>query len=169
MLGAGTVINPIIKIVTTVAILAAIGIFVVRPILDATEDLSHQVNESIRDSAQQSQHASEQGRLQAAVRTIEAYVSSLQSSWPEAARELSSCARAAGASLDRVDRCQKLGETLVYSVQADRSFALSYADTLAAQGDDAAAGRVRRCVDRAGFKPGPMHDCRDLANDLVFG
>ena len=30
-------INPIIKIVTTVAILAAVGIFIVRPVLDTTE------------------------------------------------------------------------------------------------------------------------------------
>jgi hypothetical protein len=38
MLGAGTVINPIIKIVTTVAILAAVYFFIVAPILDTTED-----------------------------------------------------------------------------------------------------------------------------------
>ena len=38
MLGAGTVINPIIKIVTTVAILAAVYIFIVKPTLDTTND-----------------------------------------------------------------------------------------------------------------------------------
>lgn len=38
MLGAGTVINPILKIVTTVAILAAAYFFIVKPILDTTED-----------------------------------------------------------------------------------------------------------------------------------
>ena len=37
MIGAGTVINPIIKIVTTVAILAAVGIFIVKPVLETTE------------------------------------------------------------------------------------------------------------------------------------
>jgi hypothetical protein len=36
MLGAGTVINPIIKIVTTVAVLAAIYFFIMKPILDTT-------------------------------------------------------------------------------------------------------------------------------------
>jgi hypothetical protein len=36
MLGAGTVINPIIKIVTTVAILAAVYFFIVKPTLDTT-------------------------------------------------------------------------------------------------------------------------------------
>ena len=37
MLGAGTVINPIIKIVTVVAILAATYFFIVKPVLDTTE------------------------------------------------------------------------------------------------------------------------------------
>ncbi len=36
MLGAGTVINPLIKILTTVAILAAVYIFIVKPALDTT-------------------------------------------------------------------------------------------------------------------------------------
>jgi hypothetical protein len=38
MLGAGTVINPIIKIVTVVAILAAVYIFIVKPTLDTTNN-----------------------------------------------------------------------------------------------------------------------------------
>jgi hypothetical protein len=38
MLGAGTIINPIIKVVTTAAILAAAYLFIVRPVLDTTED-----------------------------------------------------------------------------------------------------------------------------------
>ncbi len=38
MLGAATVINPIIKIVTTVAILAAAYFFILKPVLDTTED-----------------------------------------------------------------------------------------------------------------------------------
>jgi hypothetical protein len=36
MLGAGTVINPIIKIITTVVILGAIYLFLVKPALDTT-------------------------------------------------------------------------------------------------------------------------------------
>ncbi len=38
MLGAGTIINPIIKIVTTVAILGAVYLFLVKPTLDTTND-----------------------------------------------------------------------------------------------------------------------------------
>jgi hypothetical protein len=42
MLGAGTVINPIIKIVTTVVILGAVYLFIVKPTLDTTNDVVRQ-------------------------------------------------------------------------------------------------------------------------------
>ena len=54
-------------------------------------------------------------------------------------------------------------------MQSDRSFALSYADSLHAQGDSAAALRVRSCVKQAGFEVAPMQRCRNLADDLLFG
>ena len=38
MLGAGTVINPIIKIITTVVILGAVYLFIVKPALDTTNN-----------------------------------------------------------------------------------------------------------------------------------
>jgi hypothetical protein len=50
MLGAGTVINPIIKIVTTVAILGAVYLFIVKPALDTTESISNSVNDSVSNS-----------------------------------------------------------------------------------------------------------------------
>ena len=46
MLGAGTVINPIIKIVTTVAILAAVYFFIVKPTLDTTNTAFESVTDS---------------------------------------------------------------------------------------------------------------------------
>ena len=39
MLGAGTVIGPILKIVTTVVILGAVYLFIVKPVLDTTDDV----------------------------------------------------------------------------------------------------------------------------------
>ena len=39
MLGAGTVINPIIKIITTVVILGAVYLFIVKPALDTTNNI----------------------------------------------------------------------------------------------------------------------------------
>ena len=38
MLGAGTVINPILKIVTTIVVLGAVYLFIVKPILDTTNN-----------------------------------------------------------------------------------------------------------------------------------
>lgn len=52
---------------------------------------------------------------------------------------------------------------------SDRSFAVSYADSLAAQGNDAGAERVRQCVKQAGFKPAAMQRCHKLADDLLLG
>jgi hypothetical protein len=42
MIGAGTIINPIIKIVTTVVILGACYLFFVKPVLDTTENTFEQ-------------------------------------------------------------------------------------------------------------------------------
>lgn len=38
MLGAGTIINPIIKLVTVVIVLGAVYLFIVKPVLDTTSD-----------------------------------------------------------------------------------------------------------------------------------
>ena len=50
MLGAGTIINPIIKIVTTVAILAAVYFFIVKPTLDTTNEVVGESLESFNES-----------------------------------------------------------------------------------------------------------------------
>jgi hypothetical protein len=50
MIGAGTIISPIIKIVTTVAILGAIYLFFVKPTLDTTENISSSISESVGES-----------------------------------------------------------------------------------------------------------------------
>ena len=50
MIGAGTIISPIIRIITTVAILAAIYFFFVKPALDTTESISSNISDSIDES-----------------------------------------------------------------------------------------------------------------------
>lgn len=50
MIGAGTIISPIIKIVTTVAILGAIYLFFLKPTLDTTENISNSISNSIEES-----------------------------------------------------------------------------------------------------------------------
>jgi hypothetical protein len=165
MLGAGTVINPLIKVVTTVIILAAVGIFIVKPALD-TADSAIEQGRNISDQVQES---SQNAQLNAAEQRIEGYSQSLLANWPAAAREVNRCVNAAGDNLTAMNACADLAQTLVHTVQPDRSVALSYADSLDAQGDGAGAERVRDCVKDAGFKPAAMQRCRDLADDLLFG
>jgi hypothetical protein len=168
VLGAETVIGPILKLVVSVAILAAVGIFIVKPILDTTEEISGQINESVRNSIDESNNASQQANLAANRSRAESYASSLQSTWPAAAREIKRCVADAN-SPGAMERCADLGLRLVHTVQSDRNFALSYADSLDGRGDGAAANRVRECVRNAGFQTAAMQKCRDLADDLLFG
>jgi hypothetical protein len=46
MVGAGTVINPIIKVIVVVAILAATYFFIVKPVLDTTNTAFDSFNDS---------------------------------------------------------------------------------------------------------------------------
>jgi len=72
MIGAGTFINPLLKIVTTVAILAAVYLFIVKPILDTTEnaidrsfDSFQGFQEPFNDLPAQIQNAVDQARQDA--------------------------------------------------------------------------------------------------------
>ncbi len=168
MLGAGTIINPIIKIVTTVAILAAVGIFIVKPVLDTTVDISNDVNESIRTTQQGINTSISEAQIDSMRTSLAARLTGLSSTWPEAARELRDCVRDAGRDGPALERCDNFAGR-VSSMQSDRSFATSYADTLRAQGETSAAEKVDDCVADAGFEPGPMGRCRDLADKLLFG
>ena len=168
MLGAGTVINPIIKIVTTVAILAAIGIFIVKPVLDTTEEAidkgiehSRQIQEGVNQNISDAQIDSMRTQLQARS-------SSLISTWPEAARELRACARDAGRDGAELERCQNLASR-ISGMLSPHNIATSYANTLTSQGDTAAADRIDECVADADFRPGPMSRCQELAEKLLFG
>jgi hypothetical protein len=169
MLGAGTVINPIIKIVTTVVILAAVGIFIVRPVLDTTDKAIESVNDSIDDARHQSDQASDDFDLDFARTRADSFANSLQSSWPAASRAVKACVKHAGNETQAMQHCEDFGQKLVSTVQSDRNFATNYASSLEAQGDAAGAERVRDCVKEAGFKPAAMQRCRNLADDLLFG
>ncbi len=134
MLGAGTVINPIIKIVTTVAILAAVGIFIVRAGPRHDDKAIDSANDSIRDAQAQSRQASDDFDLDFARTRAESFAGSLQSSWPAAARAVKACVKQAGDETQAMQRCEDFGQKLVSTVQSDRNFALSYATSLEAHG-----------------------------------
>jgi hypothetical protein len=168
MLGAGTVINPLVKIVTTVVVLGAVYLFIVKPVLDTTDGVINDIGAGIDQAKEDSQLAFRDAQLEAAGSRAQSYAQSLQSAWPAAAREVKSCIRAAG-DLAAMNRCDDFARRVVHTVQSDRSFALSYAQSLSAQGDGSAAARVEACVKQAGYTPAPMQRCRNLADQLLFG
>jgi hypothetical protein len=179
VVGAGTIISPIIKVVTTVAILAGVYLLIVRPILDTTEDITKGVNENIARSQQQSNQAAAAAQPQA----TEAEVSSTRQSatsyansliagsqpWPKASKAVLHCVKQAGDNLPKLERCEALGQGITSGTLSDRNFATSYAESLASQGRTADAERVRSCIEQAGFEEKAMEKCRALADALLFG
>ncbi|MFL5869799.1 MAG: hypothetical protein ACJ75R_01865 [Solirubrobacterales bacterium] len=169
MIGAGTVINPIIKVVTTVAILAAVYFLIVRPILDTTNDAIDKGSQLGQNAIRQGEQAIHDSNVSSARGQLQSYEQSLQSSWPAAARAVRACAQKAGDDLGALNHCVGFAQRVIRAVQSDRSFALSYADSLSAEGDAAGADKVRQCVKQAGFETAAMQRCRDLADHLLFG
>ena len=168
MIGAGTIINPILKIVTTVVILGAIYLFFVRPILDTTENITNNVTEQVRNSGFGGP-GNGNFDLDFSKDRAENFASSLRSQWPEASREVTDCIRKADKDAKAMSRCDELGSELLTEGQSPRTFALSYANSLSAQGDSAGATQVENCVEDAAFNVKALERCRDLADRLLFG
>jgi hypothetical protein len=172
MIGAGTIISPIIKVVTTVAILAAIYFLIVRPILDTTEDISNDVTGNIARSQQQSNEAATESQINSARQSATSYANSLLAGsqpWTEASQAVLNCVKRAGDDIAKLNRCENLGQSITSGVLSDRNFATSYADSLESGGNAAGAAQVRSCIEKAGFEAKPMEKCRALADKLLFG
>jgi hypothetical protein len=103
MIGAGTFINPLLKIVTVVAVLAATYIFIVEPILDTTESISSDVNDSIGQSLESTNDQIDQALDQAGAPDIP---QSSQDSIKEAQRLLT-CIQLANGNVDKIQRCNR--------------------------------------------------------------
>ena len=169
MIGAGTILNPMLKIVTTVAVLGAAYLFIVRPVLDTTEEVVRQGTAQFQQSQNDAAQRTNDIALSSAQSRADSYATSIQGTWPAAGRAIKSCIREAKGNAKAMDRCAEFGQTIVHTLQSDRNFASSYADSLDAQGKTADADQVRSCVDKAGFRVGAMERCRALADRLLFG
>ncbi|HEY8467805.1 MAG TPA: hypothetical protein VIL04_13495 [Solirubrobacterales bacterium] len=169
MIGAGTVINPLLKVITTVVILAAVYYFVIRPILETTEEAIDQGARVAREAEAEARERAAQVSANVAKSRLDSMVLSLQgASWREAVRAVRDCRRDAGNDARALEKCVKFAQRITTAVRSNRTFALSYADSLASQGRGADADRVRDCVDGAGFAVAAMQRCRDLADELLF-
>jgi LPS O-antigen subunit length determinant protein (WzzB/FepE family) len=168
LIGAGTIINPILKVVTTVAILGAAYIFIVKPVLDTTEHISSDVSKQTQQAFNEANQASDDFDLNFAKDRAESFASSLRSQWPEAAREVTDCVRKADKDAKAMQKCDDFGHQLITEGQSPRNFSLSYADSLSAQGKTSEAAAVEKCVDEAQFDVRDLQKCRDLADRLLF-
>ena len=168
MIGAGTIINPIIKIATTVAILAAIYLLVVRPVLDTAERTSGDLSSSpgviaVKDAKRELRQARAN-----ALNYAGTLVAGSQP-WRKASNAVRECVKRAGTAIVRLERCRTMGQRISTEVLSNRNFAVGYADSLAGQGRAGDAARVRSCVEQAEFEAKAMAACRKLADELLFG
>ncbi len=168
MLGAETFVSAFLRLLTTVAILAAVYFFIVKPVLKTTNDVVHDTSRQSR----QAQLASDRAELDGARQRARSYAQSALAGsqpWFQAAREIRHCIDGAGTSLPKMKHCGNLGEAIVSRALSPRNIATSYATSLDQQGRSAEAEQVRKCVADAGFKVLPMIRCKTLATRLLFG
>jgi hypothetical protein len=92
VIGAGTFINPLIKVLVTVAILGAIYLFFVKPALDTSEDISNSVNESIGRSFDSANDSIDKAFNNPAVNR---------------AQKLGECVTKAGGNVDKINKCHE--------------------------------------------------------------
>jgi ABC-type transporter MlaC component len=110
MIGAGTIINPIIKIVTTVAILAAVYFFAIKPALDTTEHVTDSINQTVNqsfDHAFDSIPANQQHRTQKALKKADVSKTTI-TQLPNSARaqlKIVACIQRAKGDVDKITRC----------------------------------------------------------------
>jgi hypothetical protein len=107
MIGAGTFINPLLKIITVAAVLGATYLFIVRPVLDTTEEVSSNINDSVSQSLESTNEQIDEALDQAGTgtQTIEIPQSS-QDSIKEANRLLD-CIQRANGNVDKIQRCNR--------------------------------------------------------------
>jgi F0F1-type ATP synthase membrane subunit b/b' len=115
MVGAGTFLNPLLKVVTTIAILAAVYFFLVRPILDTTEDISGGVLNSVNKGLSQAAKAQRQARQaekqaqQQGAQSFEIQASGLSL---KQAQRIQQCVHSAGQDVDALQACGQLANKL---------------------------------------------------------
>ena len=108
MIGAGTFISPLIKVITTVAVLAAAYFFIVKPVLETTENVSDNVSSSFEsfDDVEGFGQANQQTKDQAreAQRILESQQSAADAQIKEANKLLDCIADASG-DVNAINNC----------------------------------------------------------------
>jgi hypothetical protein len=110
MLGADTFISALLRVVTTVAVLAAFYFFIVKPILHTTETVSHSFNHS--PAIQSAQRAIREAGVNPARIRHKIRVSVRQATHrikapgiPKEARHVLACIRRADGNVQKIQAC----------------------------------------------------------------
>jgi hypothetical protein len=112
MVGAGTFLNPLLKIVTVVAVLAASYFFIVRPILDTTEstiDRAFDESSNIQKSVQKSIKQANQQAAQQGAGGVQFEASGLTA---KQAERIQDCVTDAAGDVNKLQACGELAERL---------------------------------------------------------
>jgi hypothetical protein len=108
MLGAGTVVNPIIKVVTTIAILAGISIFVIKPVIETSEKVSDSARERSEQATRDAAERTEKIQLDVSRRiALSAAQSARATGDSKRAKRIVACIREAQ-DADAMDFCRAL-------------------------------------------------------------
>ena len=103
MIGAGTIISPIIKIVTTVAILGAVYLFIVKPTLDTTRDITDNVGSSISESFDSFSPGVQESIREA--RKLQRQANRSSQAQIQDATKLLNCINGASGDVDKISSC----------------------------------------------------------------
>jgi hypothetical protein len=106
MIGAGTFINPLLKILTTVGILAAAYFFIISPILDTTEEVSSGFNDSIGKSLESTNDQIDRALDQAEKQSSQSFaVPQTSSDSLKEANKLLDCIQRANQDVEKLQKC----------------------------------------------------------------
>ena len=109
MIGAGTIINPIIKVATTLAILAAVSIFIIKPIIETSEKASDKAREQGDRISRQAEERARQVDLNVSRGiALDAARSARIAGERGRAERILRCVQRAGDNPTRMDLCRAL-------------------------------------------------------------
>lgn len=101
----GTVITAVVRILVLAATLALVYFFVIRPVLDTTETVSKGINENVQRSLDRANDAFEQSDFDP--RQQRQLTRNIKQVPTRRLPRLNRCIAAAGADLNRIERCAK--------------------------------------------------------------
>jgi len=112
MVGAGTFLNPLLKVITTVAILAASYFFIVKPVLDTTETVSGGINDSTNNISKSIKQSIKQANQQAAQQGAQGVQFEATGLSAAQAQKIQQCVAKAAGDVTALQACGELATKL---------------------------------------------------------